>query len=93
MPGVQPLNVGYVMVHIIHYFTFHAPVNYSASDERIISATAVVTVRSSSGQLISARAILASGSQSNLMTEKLAQLLHLEKEIGRLNLICFGDTN
>ena len=73
--------------------TSHASVNYAASDERIILATAVVRVRSSSGQLIPARALLDSGSQSNLITEELAQLLRLKKEGGSLNLTCIGETN
>ena len=63
------------------------------SDERIILATAVVRVRSSSGQLIPARALLDSGSQPNLITEELAQLLRLKKEGCRLSLNSIGETN
>ena len=81
----------------INYFeqpsTSHVSVNYSASDERNILAITMVVVRSYSGQLIPARALLDSGSQPNLITEELAQLLRLKVEGGTLNLNGIGETN
>ncbi|XP_037819937.1 uncharacterized protein LOC119609284 [Lucilia sericata] len=73
--------------------TSNASVNYSSSDDRIILATAVVKVRNSSGNFILARALLDSGSQPNLITEELAQLLRLKREGGRLNLNGICETN
>ncbi|XP_075163365.1 uncharacterized protein LOC142235999 [Haematobia irritans] len=58
----------------------------------IILATALVEVRSSTGEYISARALLDSGSQPNLITEELSQRLRLKKEPGLLNLVGIGET-
>ena len=71
----------------------HTSVNNSPSDERLILATAVVRVRSNTGQMIPARALLDSGFQPDLITEELAQLLHLKKEGGRLNLNGIAEAN
>ena len=73
--------------------TSHASVNHSASDERIVLTTALVRLRSSSGQLIPARALLDSSYQSNLITEELPQLLRLKKEGARFNLNGISETN
>ena len=45
------------------------------SYERIILVMAVVKEKRSSGELIPAKALLYSGSQPNLITDELAQLL------------------
>ena len=56
-------------------------------------ATAIVSVRSSSGKLIPSRALLDSESQPNLITEELTQLLRLKREGGRLDLTGISGTN
>ena len=61
--------------------TSHGSMNYSSSDERIILSMAVVSVRNSSGKLISARALVDAGSQLNL------------KKGGKLNLTGISEKN
>ncbi|XP_037929892.1 uncharacterized protein LOC119664680 [Teleopsis dalmanni] len=69
-------------------------VNHSATKcDQVILATALVTVKSKSGEYRTARALLDSGSQTNFMTEELAQLLQLRREDGCLNLIGIGKIN
>ena len=60
-------------------------VNYSVSDGHN-SSDVCYKGKSYSGQMIPARGLLHSGSQPNLITEELAQLLRLKKGGGRLNL-------
>lgn len=61
--------------------TSQAFVNHSTSNEvDVILATAVVRVRSRSGEYILARALLDSCSQTNFITGELSQRLQLEKE-------------
>ncbi|XP_037931322.1 uncharacterized protein LOC119666116 [Teleopsis dalmanni] len=69
-------------------------VNHSATNcDQVILATALVTVKSKSGEYRTARALLDSGSQTNFMTEELAQLLQLRREDGCLTLIGIGKIN
>ncbi|XP_065368955.1 uncharacterized protein LOC135961383 [Calliphora vicina] len=73
--------------------TSNAAVNHSASDVNVILATAVVKVKCSSGDYILARALLDSGSQTNLITEELAQRLRIKRKGGRLNLTGIGEVS
>lgn len=69
-------------------------VNYSSSDEdQVMLATAVVQIRSKSGDYFLARALLDSGSQINFITEDLAQKLKLPRENRDLQLIGIGKAN
>ncbi|XP_037823707.1 uncharacterized protein LOC119612057 [Lucilia sericata] len=73
--------------------TLNNAVNHSSSDDNVILATAVVKVKCSSGDYVLARALLDSGSQTNLITEELAQKLRMKRKIGRLNLTGIGEVN
>lgn len=50
------------------------------NNDEIVLATAIVNVKDRFGQLHPARALLDSGSQINLMSESLAQMLRLKRE-------------
>ncbi|KAI8116339.1 hypothetical protein CVS40_11578 [Lucilia cuprina] len=63
------------------------------SNDNVILATALVKVKCSSGDYVLARALLDSGSQTNLITEELAQKLRIKRKIGRLNLTGIGEVN
>ncbi|XP_055919381.1 uncharacterized protein LOC129951309 [Eupeodes corollae] len=65
----------------------------SVSADQVLLATAIVQIKSSSGEFIPARALLDSGSQVNFITEELSQRLRLRKEERSLNLIGIGKAN
>ena len=67
----------------------HASVN----DDRVILATAVVKVKRKSGDFVLARALLDSGSQTNFVTEDMAQKLQIPKEESLLKLFGVGNAN
>jgi len=48
-------------------------------DDKVLLSTAMVSLRSESGQWVPGRVLLDSGSQSNLITEQMVQLLKLKK--------------
>ncbi|KAI8116345.1 hypothetical protein CVS40_11573 [Lucilia cuprina] len=73
--------------------TSNNAVKHSSSDDNVILATAVVKVKCSSGVYVLARTLLDSGSQTNLITEELAQKLRIKRKIGRLNLTGIGEVN
>ena len=66
--------------------------HHASSDHSVILATSVVTVKDILGKFIMPRALIDSGSQTNLNTENLAQRLKIKKEGGRLNLSGICDT-
>ena len=72
--------------------TFQAFVHHAFSDDSVILTTAVVQVKDISGKFEKARALLDSGSQTNLITEDLAQRLKIKKEGGKLNWSSICDT-
>ncbi|XP_060879186.1 uncharacterized protein LOC132951391 [Metopolophium dirhodum] len=49
-------------------------------DDKVLLSTAMVSLRSESGQWVPGRVLLDSGSQSNLITEQMVQLLKLKKK-------------
>lgn len=75
--------------------TSRATVNHSSSsdEKNVILATAVVEIKNRSGQFVLARALLDSCSQTNLITEDLAQRLKLRKEERNLSLSGVNETN
>lgn len=67
---------------------------HTAEDQNlVILATAIVDICSLSGTTIIARALLDSGSQSNFITERMVQHLHLPRKKINLNIGGIGDTN
>ncbi|XP_050063234.1 uncharacterized protein LOC126552559 [Aphis gossypii] len=49
-------------------------------DDKVLLSTAMVSLRNESGQWVPGRVLLDSGSQSNLITEEMVQLLKLKKK-------------
>ena len=73
---------------------FQASANHvSRNSDEVILATAIVQVKSRSGELFYARALLDSGSQVNIITEDLAQKLNLKREAQNMNILCLGKPN
>ncbi|XP_033250890.1 uncharacterized protein LOC117189926 isoform X3 [Drosophila miranda] len=60
---------------------------------RVILATSIVSVRTKSGEHILARALLDSGSQTNFITEDLANRLQIRREESCINLLGIGESN
>jgi len=59
-------------------------------DDRILLATAIILLRDEIGNLVPGRVLLDSGSQSNLITEKMVQVLGLKKK--RILIIAYRES-
>ncbi|KAH8264687.1 hypothetical protein KR038_010116 [Drosophila bunnanda] len=68
-------------------------VMHATSLDRVILATSIVSVRTKSGEYVLARALLDSGSQTNFITEKLANRLQIRREESCINLLGIGESN
>ena len=61
-------------------------------DDRILLATAIILLRDELGNLVPGRVLLDSGSQSNLITEQMVQMLGLKKKRINHSLSGIGET-
>ncbi|KAH8292663.1 hypothetical protein KR054_008822, partial [Drosophila jambulina] len=68
-------------------------VMHATSLDRVILATPIVSVRTKSGDYVLARALLDSGSQTNFITEELANRLQIRREESCINLLGIGESN
>ncbi|XP_052850685.1 uncharacterized protein LOC128261177 [Drosophila gunungcola] len=66
---------------------------HANASDRVILATAVVSVQTKSGEFVLARALLDSGSQLNFVTDELAQRIKITREDVCMSLRGIGGTN